>query len=119
MTAPAAVTPGEWVRTRLVVLLTSTATLLTLETPNGHDVLGTWNYRRDRWPPPFADAIQAEVDADEVGDRRGDWAVLGPIRKDAQSFDVRDNRRAAEVQLKAESEGRNVSSHAMPPCARS
>nr|WP_315300141.1 preprotein translocase subunit YajC [Schaalia odontolytica] len=90
----AAVTPGEWVRTRWGFwgrFVDLDGDIVVLETSDGHEMY--WErfvIAEIGGQPPLADAEQAEADADEVETVEEDASVLGLDQEDAQSFDVRD-----------------------------
>ena len=90
----AAVTPGEWVRTRVGFwgrFVDLDGDIIVLETTDGHEMY--WDRQMIAeigGQPPLADAEQAEADADEVETVEEDASVLGLDQEDAQSFDVRD-----------------------------
>lgn len=90
----AAVTPGEWVRTRWGFwgrFVDLDGDIVVLETSDGHEMY--WErfvIAEIGGQPPLADAEQAEADADEVETIEEDASVLGLDQEDAQSFDVRD-----------------------------
>ena len=90
----AAVTPGEWVRTRVGFwgrFVDLDGDIVVLETTDGHEMY--WEREMIAeigGQPPLADAEQAEADADEVETVEEDASVLGLDQEDAQSFDVRD-----------------------------
>ena len=90
----AAVTPGEWVRTRVGFwgrFVDLDGDIVVLETTDGHEMY--WEREMIAeigGQPPLADAEQAEADADEVETVAEDASVLGLDQEDAQSFDVRD-----------------------------
>ena len=90
----AAVTPGEWVRTRVGFwgrFVDLDGDIVVLETTDGHEM-----YREREFiaeiggQPPLADAEQADADADEAEAVEEDASVLGLDQEAAQSFDVRD-----------------------------
>ena len=90
----AAVTPGEWVRTRVGFwgrFVDLDGDIVVLETSDGHEMY--WErfvLAEIGGQPPLADAEQAVADADEVETVEEDASVLGLDQEDAQSFDVRD-----------------------------
>ena len=90
----AAVTPGEWVRTRVGFwgrFVDLDGDIVVLETTDGHEMY--WEREMIAeigGQPPLADAEQAVADADEVETVEEDVSVLGLDQEDAQSFDVRD-----------------------------
>ena len=90
----AAVTPGEWVRTRVGFwgrFVDLDGDIVVLETTDGHEMY--WEryvIAEIGGQPPLADAEQAEADADEVETVEEDASVLGLDQEDPQSFDVRD-----------------------------
>ena len=90
----AAVTPGEWVRTRWGFwgrFVDLDGDIVVLETSDGHEMY--WErfvIAEIGGQPPLADAEQAVADADEVETVEEDASVLGLDQEDAQSFDVRD-----------------------------
>lgn len=90
----AAVTPGEWVRTRVGFwgrFVDLDGDIVVLETSNGHEMYWEHEFIAEiGGQPPLADAEQAEADADEVETVEEDASVLGLDQEDAQSFDVRD-----------------------------
>ena len=99
----AAVTPGEWVRTRVGFwgrFVDLDGDIVVLETSNGHEMYWEREFIAEiGGQPPLADAEQAEADADaeqaeadadEVETVEEDASVLGLDQEDAQSFDVRD-----------------------------
>ena len=90
----AAVTPGEWVRTRVGFwgrFVDLDGDIVVLETSNGHERYWEREFIAEiGGQPPLADAEQAEADADEVETVEEDASVLGLDQEDAQSFDVRD-----------------------------
>ena len=90
----AAVTPGEWVRTRVGFwgrFVDLDGDIVVLETSNGHEMYWEREFIAENGgQPPLADAEQAEADADEVETVEEDASVLGLDQEDAQSFDVRD-----------------------------
>ena len=90
----AAVTPGEWVRTRVGFwgrFVDLDGDIVVLETSNGHEMYWEREFIAEiGGQPPLADAEQAEADADEAETVEEDASVLGLDQEDAQSFDVRD-----------------------------
>ena len=90
----AAVTPGEWVRTRVGFwgrFVDLDGDIVVLETSNEHEMYWEREFIAEiGGQPPLADAEQAEADADEVETVEEDASVLGLDQEDAQSFDVRD-----------------------------
>ena len=90
----AAVTPGEWVRTRWGFwgrFVDLDGDIVVLETSDGHEMY--WErfvIAEIGGQPPLADAEHAVADADEVETVEEDASVLGLDQEDAQSFDVRD-----------------------------
>ena len=90
----AAVTPGEWVRTRVGFwgrFVDLDGDIVVLETTDGHEMY--WErfvIAEIGGQPPLADAEQAVADADAVETVEEDASVLGLDQEDAQSFDVRD-----------------------------
>ena len=90
----AAVTPGEWVRTRVGFwgrFVDLDGDIVVLETTDGHEMY--WEREVIAAPggqPPLADAEQADADADEAEAVEEDASVLGLDEEDAQSFDVSD-----------------------------
>lgn len=90
----AAVTPGEWVRTRVGFwgrFVDLDGDIVVLETSNGHEMYWEREFIAEiGGQPPLADAEQAGADADEVETVEEDASVLGLDQEDAQSFDVRD-----------------------------
>lgn len=90
----AAVTPGEWVRTRVGFwgrFVDLDGDIVVLETSDGHEMY--WErfvIAEIGGQPPLADAEQADADADEAEAVEEDASVLGLDQEAAQSFDVRD-----------------------------
>ena len=90
----AAVTPGEWVRTRVGFwgrFVDLDGDIVVLETTDGHEMY--WERQMIAeigGQPPLADADQADADADEAEAVEEDASVLGLDEEDAQSFDVSD-----------------------------
>ena len=90
----AAVTPGEWVRTRVGFwgrFVDLDGDIVVLETTDGHEMYLEREFIAEiGGQPPLADAEQADADADEAEAVEEDASVLGLDQEDAQSFDVRD-----------------------------
>ena len=90
----AAVTPGEWVRTRVGFwgrFVDLDGDIVVLETTDGHEMY--WERQMIAeigGQPPLADAEQADADADEAEAVEEDASVLGLDQEAAESFDVRD-----------------------------
>lgn len=90
----AAVTPGEWVRTRVGFwgrFVDLDGDIVVLETTDGHEMYWERELIAEiGGQPPLADAEQADADADEAEAVEEDASVLGLDQEAAQSFDVRD-----------------------------
>ncbi len=90
----AAVTPGEWVRTRVGFwgrFVDLDGDIVVLETTDGHEMYWEREFIAEiGGQPPLADADQADADADEAETAEEDASVLGLDQEDPQSFDVRD-----------------------------
>ena len=90
----AAVTPGEWVRTRVGFwgrFVDLDGDIVVLETTDGHEMYWEREFIAEiGGQPPLADAEQADADADEAEAVEEDASVLGLDQEAAQSFDVRD-----------------------------
>ena len=90
----AAVTPGEWVRTRVGFwgrFVDLDGVIVVLETTDGHEMYWEREFIAEiGGQPPLADADQADADADEAEAVEEDASVLGLDEEDAQSFDVSD-----------------------------
>ena len=90
----AAVTPGEWVRTRVGFwgrFVDLDGDIVVLETTDGHEMYWESEFIAEiGGQPPLADADQADADADEAEAVEEDASVLGLDEEDAQSFDVSD-----------------------------
>ena len=90
----AAVTPGEWVRTRVGFwgrFVDLDGDIVVLETTDGHEMYWEREFTAEiGGQPPLADAEQADADADEAETVEEDASVLGLDQEAAQSFDVRD-----------------------------
>ena len=90
----AAVTPGEWVRTRVGFwgrFVDLDGDIVVLETTDGHEMYWEREFIAEiGGEPPLADADQADADADEAETVEEDASVLGLDQEDPQSFDVRD-----------------------------
>ena len=90
----AAVTPGEWVRTRVGFwgrFVDLDGDIVVLETTDGHEMYWEREFIAEiGGQPPLADADQADADADEAEAVEEDASVLGLDEEDAQSFDVSD-----------------------------
>ena len=85
----AAVTPGEWVRTRVGFwgrFVDLDGDIVVLETSNGHEMYWEREFIAEiGGQPPLADA-----DSDEAETVEEDASVLGLDQEDARSFDVSD-----------------------------
>ena len=90
----AAVTPGEWVRTRVGFwgrFVDLDGDIVVLETTDGHEMYWEREFIAEiGGQPPLADADQADADTDEAETVEEDAYVLGLDQEDPQSFDVRD-----------------------------
>ena len=90
----AAVTPGEWVRTRVGFwgrFVDLDGDIVVLETTDGHERYWEREFIAEiGGQPPLADADQADADTDEAETVEEDASVLGLDQEDAQSFDVSD-----------------------------
>ena len=90
----AAVTPGEWVRTRVGFwgrFVDLDGDIVVLETTDGHEMYWEREFIAESGgQPPLADADQAEADTDEAETVEEDASVLGLDQEDAHSFDVSD-----------------------------
>ena len=90
----AAVTPGEWVRTRVGFwgrFVDLDGDIVVLETTDGHEMYWEREFIAEiGGQPPLADADQADADADEAETVEEDASVLGLDQEAPQSFDVRD-----------------------------
>ena len=90
----AAVTPGEWVRTRVGFwgrFVDLDGDIVVLETTDGHEMYWEREFIAEiGGQPPLADADQADEDTDEAQAVEEDASVLGLDEEDAQSFDVSD-----------------------------
>ena len=98
----AAVTPGEWVRTRVGfwgLFVDLDGDIVVLETTDGHEMY--WEREMIAeigGQPPLAEVEQTDASADEAETVEEDASVLGLgeedekflDQEDAQSFDVRD-----------------------------
>ena len=88
----AAVTPGEWVRTRVGFwgrFVDLDGDIVVLETTDGHEMYWEREFIAEiGGQPPLADADQADADTDETVEE--DTSVLGLDQEDAHSFDVSD-----------------------------
>ena len=90
----AAVTPGEWVRTRVGFwgrFVDLDGDIVVLETTDGHEMYWEREFIAEiGGQPPLADADQADADTDEAETVEEDASVLGLDQEDAHSFDVSD-----------------------------
>ena len=90
----AAVTPGEWVRTRVGFwgrIVDLDGDIVVLETTDGHEMYWEREFNAEiGGQPPLADADQADADSDEAETVEEDASVLGLDQEDARSFDVSD-----------------------------
>jgi len=90
----AAVTPGEWVRTRVGFwgrFVDLDGDIVVLETTDGHEMYWEREFIAEiGGQPPLADADQADADADAAEAGGGGGGGPRPRQEDAQSFDVRD-----------------------------
>ena len=90
----AAVTPGEWVRTRVGFwgrFVDLDGDIVVLETTDGREMYWEREFIAEiGGQPPLADADQADADADEAETVEEDASVLGLDQEDAHSFDVSD-----------------------------
>ena len=88
----AAVTPGEWVRTRVGFWgRFLDGDIVVLETTDGHEMYWEREFIAEiGGQPPLADADQADADTDEAETVEEDASVLGLDQEDAHSFDVSD-----------------------------
>ena len=90
----AAVTPGEWVRTRWGFwgrFVDLDGDIVVLETSDGHEMYWEREFIAEiGGQPPLADADQADADTDEAETVEEDASVLGLDQEDAHSFDVSD-----------------------------
>ena len=90
----AAVTPGEWVRTRVGFwgrFVDLDGDIVVLETTDGREMYWEREFIAEIGAqPPLADADQADADTDEAETVEEDASVLGLDQEDAHSFDVSD-----------------------------
>ena len=90
----AAVTPEEWVRTRVGFwgrFVDLDGDIVVLETTDGHEMYWEREFIAEiGGQPPLADADQADADSDEAETVEEDASVLGLDQEDAHSFDVSD-----------------------------
>ena len=90
----AAVTPGEWVRTRVGFwgrFVDLDGDIVVLETTDGREMYWEREFIAEiGGQPPLADADQADADTDEAETVEEDASVLGLDQEDAHSFDVSD-----------------------------
>ena len=90
----AAVTPGEWVRTRVGFwgrCVDLDGGIVVLETTDGHEMYWEREFIAEiGGQPPLADADQADADTDEAETVEEDASVLDLDQEDAHSFDVSD-----------------------------
>ena len=89
-----AVTPGEWVRTRVGFwgrFVDLDGDIVVLETTDGREMYWEREFIAEiGGQPPLADADQADADTDEAETVEEDASVLGLDQEDAHSFDVSD-----------------------------
>lgn len=90
----AAVTPGEWVRTRVGFwgrFVDLDGDIVVLETTDGHEMYWERDFIAEiGGQPPLADAQQVDAETDDAETEEEDASVLGLDQEDPQSFDVRD-----------------------------
>ena len=90
----AAVTPGEWVRTRVGFwgrFVDLDGDIVVLETPDGHEMY--WEREMIAeigGQPPLAEVEQTDASADEAETVEEDASVLGLGEEDEKFLDVRD-----------------------------
>ena len=90
----AAVTPGEWVRTRVGFwgrFVDLDGDIVVLETTDGHEMYGEREMIAEiGGQPPLAEVEQTDASADEAETVEEDASVLGLGEEDEKFLDVRD-----------------------------
>ena len=118
----AAVTPGEWVRTRVGFwgrFVDLDGDIVVLETTDGHEMY--WEREMIAeigGQPPLAEVEQTDASADEAETVEEDASVLGLGEEDEKFLDVRDTDEQ-QKELKAERKVEPWHHTSDAPCARS